>query len=80
MNTNTMGTMMKRSSRFNGISPSCWLELKKIYKAIPDEDAAKKGLLRVEDESHESYLYPSDFFMPIKVPHALEEALSHVKD
>ena len=56
------------------------LELKKIYKAIPDEDAAKKGLLRVEDESHESYLYPNDFFMPIKVPHALEEALSHVKD
>ena len=56
------------------------LELKKIYKTMPDEDASKKGLVRIEDESHESYLYPSDFFMKINVPHALEDALSHVKD
>jgi len=49
------------------------LELRKIYRVLPDEKAKKKALLRVLDESGEDYLYPTDFFVPIEVP---EEALS----
>jgi len=56
------------------------LELKKIYTLITDKKASAKGLVRIEDESVEDYLYPEEFFMKIDVPHAVEEALSHVKD
>ena len=51
------------------------LELHKIYRVLPDEDAAADGDLRVIDESGEDYLFPASFFVPIKVPHVLEESL-----
>jgi hypothetical protein len=51
------------------------LELHKIYGALPDKDAAKDGDLRVIDESSDDYLYPTDFFMLIDVPKAVERAL-----
>lgn len=44
------------------------LELRKIYRALPDVRAAKHGLMRVIDESGEDYLYPIDYFTPIKLP------------
>ncbi|MFQ5668484.1 MAG: hypothetical protein ACE5I7_18930 [Candidatus Binatia bacterium] len=37
------------------------LELRKIYRVVPDADAAQDGDLRVVDESGEDYLYPADF-------------------
>jgi hypothetical protein len=51
------------------------LELHKIYRVIPDEDAAEDGDLRVIDESGEDYLFPSSYFTPIKVPAVVEESL-----
>jgi hypothetical protein len=51
------------------------LELRKIYKAVPDTGAARHRLLRVIDESGEDYLYPQDFFLPIELPKAIEKAL-----
>jgi hypothetical protein len=51
------------------------LELHKIYRVIPDEEAAKDGDLRVVDESGEDYLYPADLFVLIDVPEAVERAL-----
>ena len=39
------------------------LELRKIYRVIPDADAAQDGDLRVIDESGEDYLYPADYFV-----------------
>ena len=39
------------------------LELHKIYRVLPDEDAQQDGDLRVIDESGEDYLYPADYFM-----------------
>ena len=51
------------------------LELHKIYRVIPDEDAATEGDIRVIDESGEDYLYPSSHFVPIKVPQVVEESL-----
>jgi hypothetical protein len=41
------------------------LELHKIYRVLPDEDAEQDGDLRVIDESGEDYLYPADYFMMV---------------
>jgi hypothetical protein len=51
------------------------LELHKIYRVIPDEDAAQEGDLRVIDESGEDYLYSADRFISIEVPKSLERAI-----
>ncbi|HLG17820.1 MAG TPA: hypothetical protein VJH03_25485 [Blastocatellia bacterium] len=51
------------------------LELHKIYRALPDEDAAIDGDLRVIDESGEDYLYPAEYFMSLEVPSELRQAL-----
>ena len=51
------------------------LELYKIYRVLPDADAIENGDIRVIDESGEDYLYPSDYFIPIEVPHDLEQAI-----
>ena len=50
------------------------LELRKIYRILPDKKAAKHSLVRVVDESGEDYLYPERFFVPIRLPQALKEA------
>ena len=44
------------------------LEKRKIYVALPDDAAAKHGLLRVIDESGDDYLYPRGFFAQIDLP------------
>lgn len=51
------------------------LEVRKLYQVLPDEKAAADGLLRVVDESGEDYLYPSELFLQIKLPQAIEKAL-----
>jgi hypothetical protein len=53
------------------------LELRKIYRVLPDKKAAKHSLLRVVDESGEDYLYPDRFFIPIRLSPALKEAFLH---
>ncbi|MBI1814994.1 MAG: hypothetical protein HYR72_08460 [Deltaproteobacteria bacterium] len=54
------------------------LELRKIYRALPDANAAMHGLVRVIDESGEDYLYPDKFFMPLDLPQIVETALRRV--
>jgi hypothetical protein len=51
------------------------LELHKIYRVLLDEDAATDGDLRVIDESGEDYLYPSEYFVLIDLPEAVEQSL-----
>lgn len=51
------------------------LELHKIYRVVPDEEAAKDGDLRIIDESGEDHIYPAEYFIPIEVPRILEEAI-----
>jgi hypothetical protein len=51
------------------------LELHKIYRVLPDEDAEVDGDMRVIDESGEDYLYPAEWFVPIELPQAVEESL-----
>lgn len=60
----------------NGAYPAS-LELHKIYRVVPDEDAAADGDLRIIDESGEDYLYPRSYFAPIRVPAAVENSLLH---
>jgi hypothetical protein len=54
------------------------LELHKIYRILPDEEAAKDGDFRVIDESGEDYLYPDGLFVFIDVPKAVERALLQI--
>jgi hypothetical protein len=44
------------------------LELLKVYRVLPDRDAARHGQIRVIDESGEDYLYSRDRFAPVTVP------------
>ena len=51
------------------------LELHKVYRVLPDEEAARDGDIRIIDESGEDYLYPADYFVVIDLPPAVERAL-----
>jgi hypothetical protein len=51
------------------------LELHKIYRVLPDDDAAADGDLRIVDESGEDYLYSAARFVPITVPDAVQRSL-----
>ena len=51
------------------------LELHKIYRVVPDEDAAVDGDIRVIDESGEDYLYAAEDFIFVELPRALEKSL-----
>jgi len=48
------------------------LEVRKIYEEVPDEKAAKHGMVRIIDESGEDYLYPKEYFVRIEIPQAAE--------
>jgi hypothetical protein len=44
------------------------LDVRKVYRVLPDKDATATGYVRVVDESGEDYLYPADYFVPLKLP------------
>lgn len=51
------------------------LELHKIYRVVPDQDAAREGDLRIVDESGEDYLYPAEWFEAVEVPRRVRASL-----
>jgi hypothetical protein len=51
------------------------LEKRKIYRVLPDGEAAKEGYLRIVDESGEDYLYPESYFILIELPREAQDAL-----
>jgi hypothetical protein len=53
------------------------LELHKIYRVMPDEDAESDGDLRIVDESGEDYLYAAERFILLELPQAVEKSLLH---
>jgi hypothetical protein len=71
--------MKRTQSRFvvcvqnKGYSAS--LDLRKVYQALADKIAAELHKVRVIDESGEDYLYPQDFFIPVRLPQYAEKAL-----
>ena len=51
------------------------LERHKVYRVLPDQEAAEDGDLRVIDESGEDYLYPTELFALIELPSTVQDAL-----
>jgi len=52
------------------------LERHKIYRVVPDEEAAKDGDVRIIDESGEDYLYPAEYFVVLEVPRQTAQVLT----
>ena len=52
------------------------LELHKVYRVLPDADAAEDGDVRVIDESGEDYLYEAERFLPVDLPPKTVRALN----
>ena len=53
------------------------LELYKIYRVLPDEEATRNGDIRVIDECGEDYLYLATCFVTIEVPLEVQRAILH---
>ena len=51
------------------------LEVGKLYRIVPDQDAEKLGGLRVIDEDGEDYFYDSEMFCPLQVPPVVVQTL-----
>ena len=51
------------------------LELRKIYRLLPDAKAGHEGYLRIVDDSGEDYLYPDAYFVSVRLPRRAREAL-----
>jgi hypothetical protein len=56
------------------------LELRKLYQVVADETAAKLRQIRVIDESGEDYLYPEEYFVPVRLPQSAEKAVRRASD
>ena len=51
------------------------LEVGKVYRVVPDDEATTRRYIRVIDESGEDYAYTASRFCPIQLPMAVEKAL-----
>jgi hypothetical protein len=51
------------------------LELHKIYRVVPDADAAQDGDIRIVDESGEDYLHPAEWFAAVELPKRVRTSL-----
>lgn len=44
------------------------LDIRKVYEALSDKEAERHHQVRIIDESGEDYLYPAQYFAPIRLP------------
>jgi hypothetical protein len=51
------------------------LEVGKLYRVVPDEEAAAHGYLRIVDESGEDYAFTASRFHVIELPLAVGQTL-----
>lgn len=51
------------------------LEVGKLYRVVPDEEAAAHGYIRVIDESGEDYAFTANRFHVVQLPQAVGQAL-----
>lgn len=51
------------------------LEVGKLYRVVPDDEAAAHGYLRIIDESGEDYAFTANRFYIVQLPIAVEKAL-----
>jgi hypothetical protein len=52
------------------------LERGKLYRVIPDEEAATHGYIRVVDESGEDYAFTAERFHVVNLPQTVAQALA----
>ena len=50
------------------------LDVRKVYRVLPDKAAAAEGYLRVIDESGGDYLYPEEYFVFLALPQKAKRA------
>jgi hypothetical protein len=43
------------------------LELRKLYESLSDKEAERHGQVRIIDESGEDYLFPAEYFAPVRL-------------
>jgi hypothetical protein len=55
------------------------LEIRKLYRIVPDAQADKHQLIRIMDESGEDYLYSQDYFIPVCLPADVVKALVKIE-
>ncbi len=51
------------------------LEVRKLYRVIPDKSAERDNFIRIVDETEENYLYPAEMFIKVELPAAVERRL-----
>jgi hypothetical protein len=51
------------------------LEVGKLYRILPNEEAVRHGYIRVVDESGEDYAYTTDRFLLLELSPQTEETL-----
>lgn len=51
------------------------LEKRKLYQIVEDSQAEKLNMIRIIDESGEDYLFPSDYFLGVKLNKIVEESI-----
>jgi hypothetical protein len=44
------------------------LDVRELYRVVPDEEAETQSLICVVDETGEDYLYPVELFAAVAVP------------
>ena len=76
------GLMIMRGQQSTGSFALCVedggmedLEVRKVYQVLPDREASREGYVRIIDESGEDYIYPSELFVPVKLPAAVVRRL-----
>ena len=71
--------MKKKTSQFaiclNNEGYEASLEVGKVYRVIPDQEAAAHGYMRMVDESGEDYAFDADRFYKIESPPPVEATL-----
>jgi hypothetical protein len=51
------------------------LEIRKLYRLLPDDEANAEKYLRIIDESGEDYLYPAANFAVLRVPAGVAKSM-----
>ena len=51
------------------------LEVGKLYRVVPDEEAGTHGYIRIIDESGEDYAFANDRFHMVHLPYGVGQAL-----
>ncbi len=72
---NTVDQILQFAVCLNNEGYLASLEVGKLYRVIPDEEAAAHGYIRIIDESGEDYAFTANRFHVVPLPHAVGQAL-----